>query len=100
MLRRQFLAAIATIVVSGYAKGYIDPVGYHRHKCNKDGFVWSHKPGGSHICPLCGITQYIQYQGVDPPTPRATGGFIPSKPAVPALFDDGSRIIYKKGWEH
>ena len=69
MIRRQFLALLLTGSIVAYAKGYVDPVGWHRHKCNKDGFIWTHQPGGDHHCPLCKVnTQYVHYTGPDGPS--------------------------------
>lgn len=82
MLRRSFLATVASILLHGIAKGYVDPPGYHRHRCKKDGFIWSHKPGESHYCPVCGIEQRIIYQGQLSPT-------VASPPVQP-----------KSSWEH
>lgn len=52
---------------------YESPHGFHRHKCDKCGYVWEHantcvNNTALHTCPGCGTEEWYWYKGPEAPT--------------------------------
>lgn len=83
---------IPLVVAPARAAPYRDPPGTHRHQCPHDGFVWSHRPGGSHACPQCGRESKATHSHYTGPLPPSTLAPRPA-PAKPQRISMNGRIV-------